>query len=249
MDKNKKLRVPIVFDTVTKKEYKAEDILEVSSTRDNHIVRYNEQVTKQNRFICAECKQPVARRGGGNSKVSMHFYHLKSEENCRFSEETITRYEIAKNKYTSNEGDTHSILKGKLAYFLEVNSANNKGIKGDICVEKHFKSLCGDAKQYRRPDLTVDFKSHKLAIELQISTLSISDIVGRDMFYKKNEAYILWVFNSFEKEVSETSFTKKDILYNHNCNIFVFDNKCIIESEKRRDLVLRCNYIKPTLTI
>lgn len=98
---------------------------------------------------------------------------------------------------------------------------------------------------WRRPDVVAQYKGMNLVFELQLSTTFISVVVQRDIFYRLNKHYIIWVFNFDENEkyVDLTNLMCKDIYYGNKRNIFVFDREAQAESEKRGELVLKCNWL------
>ena len=90
-----------------------------------------------------------------------------------------------------------------------------------------------------------DYNDIHLVFELQLSTTFVSVVVQRDIFYRLNDYFIIWVFNfdDNEKYVDLANLMCKDIYYANKRNVFIFDKDAQQESEERGELVLKCNWL------
>ena len=97
------------------------------------------------------------------------------------------------------------------------------------------------AGQWRKPDVSCFWKGHPIVFELQISYTFISEIVGRDMFYRDEGRFVIWVF----AEPQPNRAAQIDEAYFNKRNLFVLDEEARAESVRRRKLVLTCYYAVP----
>lgn len=213
--------------------------------------RYNNETAISNgtsNYICFYCKQPVKIRGGIGEKRILHFAHLRDSDECPIKTgNQYTRDQIQRIKYNgAKESEPHYNLKNLLAEFLIFNKNSKNGIE-NVEIEKVFKDRAIPS-DWKRPDVTTIYYGRNLVFELQLSTTFLSIINSRQEFYKKNETYILWVFNHFDTNEETRKFTQSDIFYNNNHNGFEFGEEEIKESKKVKDLILKCHYQKPTLS-
>lgn len=194
------------------------------------------------KFVCKYCGQMVKISGRKNQRGRATFFsHLRDSEDCDCKTTTgRTKREIEREKYARcNEGERHERLKKEIADYLSLtdgvnNVAMEQVVKGDHPVLK-----------WRRPDVAVQYKGLKIVFELQLSTTFASVMAERDLFYRLNKIFIIWVFNFDDNSqyLNLGNMMTKDVYYNNRMNIFLFDEDAKKESEKRRQLVLKCNWI------
>lgn len=89
------------------------------------------------------------------------------------------------------------------------------------------------------------FRDIKIVFELQLSTTFLSVVVDRDIFYRLNGYYIIWVFNFDDNKeyVNLYNLMCKDIYYGNKRNIFIFDQKAQEMSSEAGELYLRCQWL------
>ena len=94
---------------------------------------------------------------------------------------------------------------------------------------------------WRKPDVIAKYNNLNIVFELQLSTTFISVVVQRDIFYRLNDYFIIWVFNfdDNQKYVDLTNLMCKDIYYANKRNVFIFDAEAQQASEEREELVLK----------
>lgn len=247
MSENLKNRtISSILDLKTGKEIKSDEFFK-KEIDEIFQIRYDFEtaIREQNsRFVCYYCKQPVKIRGKRDSKVIMHFAHLRDSDECPIK--TGNKYtieEIQRIKYNgAKESELHYSLKMRLADFLKKNQEYKKGIEG-VNIETVIKDQ-EIPKVWKKPDVSSIYNGRPVVFELQLSTTFLSVINSRQEFYKKNETYILWVFSSFDTDDDKRKFTQSDIFYNNNFNGFEFNQEAFELSTKENDLVLKCYYKK-----
>lgn len=191
--------------------------------------------------LCSVCYQPVVLRGDINR--SFFFAHTKNSDDCPIKTTTnLTHDEILAMKFNGQkEGKAHRENKYRLAELVKQDGF----FSDDVLVESTFRETnsSGIAKHWRRPDVSVvsAHGEYSIVFELQVSTTFIEVIVSREAFYKANNAYIMWVFLSFDCE----KFTTLDVGYSNRSNVFVFDEEAKSLSSENQKLMLKCYYKKP----
>jgi Family of unknown function (DUF6035) len=197
---------------------------------------------RQPLFVCYYCHQLVKLNGGGYSKKILHFAHQKDSDFCDIKTNTkYTFYEINRIKYNgAKESRLHLETKKIISELLELNKDFS-----NIQVEKALKSK--NNLEWKKPDISADYKEIKLVFEIQLSTTFLSVIVDREHFYQENQTFILWVFRNFEIEEFKQRFTEKDVFYSNNRNAFVLNDEAIKLSQLNNNLYFLCYYQKPII--
>lgn len=243
-----KRRILEVFD---KKEGVIINAEEFFNRPENEIVRWRRIFEEslefgEKRFLCPACLQPVkiAGRKFMRGKVSF-FSHLHDSEFCEIKTNTeLTKSQIEARKYgLVGESERHHRLKGLISRALNSDVSKKKGVN-DVAVEKRINSYI-PGLNWRRPDVMATFNSRNIVFELQLSTTFISVVVQRDIFYRLNNYFIIWVFN-FEENAQYVDLTNlmcKDIYYANKRNVFIFDEEAQRASVEKDELVLKCNWL------
>jgi competence CoiA-like predicted nuclease len=205
-------------------------------------LRYINEESIQNRtylYVCIFCKQPVKISGGGENLKTLYFRHVRDSDDCpiKTNASSFTKEEVQCIIYNGlKEGDLHIRLKNFIGEYLE----KDEQIL-NVDVDKVYKSEAVP-KTWRKPDVLATFKDKKVAFEIQLSTTFLTVIVERNAFYKKENIFIIWVFDDFSVESNFQPFTQKDVYHNNSFNVFVLDEQAREESSKRNELVLNCYY-------
>lgn len=198
------------------------------------------------RLICPYCKQMVklCGRRSMRGRVS-YFSHLYDSDECEIKTTTqLTKEEIEARKYGQiQESERHIRLKTLIAEALSSSTSIDKGIS-EVEVEKRIKSTL-PYMNWRRPDVVARFREMNIVFELQLSTTFLSVVVDRDIFYRLNGYFIIWVFNFDDNKeyVNLYNLMCKDIYYGNKRNIFIFDHKAQQMSEEGGELFLRCQWL------
>lgn len=242
------LSITKVWDVRNKKEIDAKQFFSLPEGEIMTIRRELQlAITTDNPYwVCPVCGQMVKISGKRTARgKALFFSHLHDSEDCPIKTNTgLTKRMIEARKYALvQESERHHRLKTSIANFLEETNSKNKGVS-DVQIEKRvttdlpFMNWCC-------PDVQAMYNGMHLVFELQLSTTFISTIVERDLFYRLNNYFIIWVFNFEEnKEYMDlTNLMCKDIYYANKRNIFVFDRDAQTESFKRKELVLKCNWL------
>lgn len=196
------------------------------------------------KFICKYCGQMVKISGKKTERgVAKFFSHLRDSDDCDYKTTTgRTKREIEREKYSKcNEGERHKKLKDHIAHFLHQTSGVTNVRTESTMLGNH------PILNWRRPDVAVSYRGQEIMFELQLSSTFVSVITERDLFYRLNKKFIIWVFNFDDQSehVNLNNMVVKDVYYNHKLNIFIFDKSAYDESNKRGELILKCNWIRP----
>ena len=199
---------------------------------------------KEKTLVCAICQQALKMRGDRDGAISLHFAHLYDSGDCPIKTgQKYTQDEILRMKYNGvKESPLHIKLKNAIAL-----SIGHESRFSDIKVDETFKSE-GLSKEWKKPDVSARFHHDKIVFEVQLSTTFLSVIVQREVFYRENNTYIMWLFNEFSTDAETQRFTEKDILYSNNNNAFVINDETIELSEAAGKFMFFCHYRKPFLT-
>lgn len=196
------------------------------------------------KYICKYCGQMVKISGRKTERgVAAFFSHLRDSDECDYKTTSgRTKREIEREKYSKcNEGERHKKLKDLLATFLLKTSGVTNVRTENTMLGNH------PILNWRRPDVAVSYRGQEIIFELQLSSTFVSVITERDLFYRLNKKFIIWVFNFDDQSehVNLNNMVVKDVYYNHKLNIFIFDKAAYDESNKRGELILKCNWIRP----
>lgn len=196
------------------------------------------------KYICKYCGQMVKISGKKTERgVATFFSHLRDSDECDYKTTTgRTKREIERAKYSKcNEGERHKKLKDLLATFL-LRTSGVTNVRTENTMPGNHPIL-----NWRRPDVAVSYRGQEIIFELQLSSTFVSVITERDLFYRLNKKFVIWVFNFDDQSehVNLNNMVVKDVYFNHKLNIFIFDKAAQDESERRGELILKCNWIRP----
>lgn len=196
------------------------------------------------KYVCKYCGQMVKISGRKKERgAAIFFSHFRDSDDCDYKTTTgRTKREIEREKYSKcNEGERHKKIKALLATCL-LRTSGVTNVRTEETMPGNHPIL-----NWRRPDVAVSYRGQEIVFELQLSSTFVSVITERDLFYRLNKKFIIWVFNFDDQteHVNLTNMVVKDVYYNHKLNIFIFDKAAYEESLKRGKLMLKCNWIKP----
>jgi len=245
IDKTKRT-IDAVVDVETGKEIYAKEFF---SQPESTIFKIRTELQKaiylrHPKYICKYCGQMVKISGRRTERgVATFFSHLRDSDDCDYKTTTgRTKREIEREKYSKcNEGERHKQLKDLLAAFL-LRTSGVTNVRTENTMPGNHPIL-----NWRRPDVAVSYRGQEVIFELQLSSTFVSVITERDLFYRLNKKFIIWVFNFDDQSehVNLNNMVVKDVYYNHKLNIFIFDKAAQDESERRGELILKCNWIRP----
>ena len=215
----------------------------------------------QPRFACPRCGQMVKISGRYTEKGKASFFsHLYDSDDCEIKTTTqLSKEEIEARMYAMVcESKRHKRLKAFIGKCLE-----NDPDVSDVMVSKRIKSDI-PYLNWRCPDVTAQYKGKKLVFEIQLSTMFHSIVVDRDIFYRLNNYYIIWVFNFDNRDKKDDRDKKdggdnkddvnnkltlenllaKDIYYANKRNVFILDEEAMAKSVEENKLYLSVQWLQ-----
>jgi len=133
------------------------------------VIGCNIEKDKQSEYLCDYCKKKVIHHKSDTNIRTGHFKHKTGESDC-----------------PNQTRETEYHLKTKLDIFTYI--SENWGDK--LKLVELEKWIC---KNSIRPDIYIETKSNKIAIEVQATILTVSEIKRRTINYFKNDISVLWV--------------------------------------------------------
>lgn len=200
------------------------------------------------KYVCPYCYQLLKISGKSTQRGIVSFFaHLYDSDDCEIKTNgEYSKEEIEARKYAGiKESQRHIDLKNEIFQALITDESKSLGIE-NVALEKRLKSK-NPFLNWRQPDVYSEYGDKKLVFELQLSTTFLSIIVARDIFYRLNNTFIIWVFNfsSNQEYVNLDNLMCKDIYYSNKRNAFIFDEKARERTKKEGVLVLLCIWYEP----
>lgn len=200
------------------------------------------------KYVCSYCGQLLKLSGKQTRRGNVSFFaHLHDSDDCEIKTNgEFTKEEIEIRKYANiRESQRHIDLKNEIANALEGDRSKETGLK-NVEIEKRITSNV-PYLYWKQPDIFAEFDDKNIVFELQLSTTFLSAIIDRDIFYRLNKTFIIWIFNFSDNQeyVNLSNLMCKDIYYSNKRNAFVFDNKARELSKKEKELVLLCIWFEP----
>ena len=199
------------------------------------------------RLVCSHCDQMVKLLGRRTERGKIAFFaHLHDSDECDIKTTGVqmTKEEILARKYGRiQESERHMRLKNFIAETLKTEESKNSGFY-NVEIEKRINSKI-PYLNWRRPDVIAEYKGKKIVFELQLSTTFLGVVVDRDIFYRLNNYFIIWVFNFDDNQeyVNLSNLMCKDIYYANKRNVFILDSDAQEKSKKERRLYLKCRWL------
>lgn len=191
------------------------------------------------RLVCTHCKQMVKLCGKKTERgVVSYFSHLHDSEDCDIKTNTNrTKEEIEAEKYgLVSESRRHKDLKQFMYSCLTSKSSENMGVR-NVCLDRRIESSV-PYLNWRCPDISFEYNGKKIVMELQLSTTFVSVIVDRDIFYRLNNIFVVWVFN-FDDNIEYVNLQNlmcKDIYYANKRNVYILDEAARKKSMEESEL-------------
>lgn len=237
-----------VFDVTNGETYYASDFFRKPEHELIHWRRALEEaiLLGKPRLICPYCQQMLKICGRKDKRgIVSYFSHLYDSDDCEIKTTTqLSKEEIQAIKYgLVSESERHHQLKHLIADALSGAKSMQIGVSS-VEIEKRINSMIPYLK-WRRPDVQAELNGKKIVFELQLSTTFLSVIVDRDIFYRLNGYYIIWVFNFDDNKeyVNLHNMMCKDIYYANKRNIFIFNKRAQELSAERGELILCCQWL------
>ncbi len=195
------------------------------------------------KFVCAICYEPIKLSGnhGERGKVNC-FVHSHDNINCPIitgSNRNVNVRLFAESRQYQFSASLYSskIIRKQLAIFLQ-NTPNIANYTAEPIISYNFNFAV-----WRKPHFSCEYKGHHIAFEVQTNPSTIKVVTSRNLFYRKQNSFILWIFD--DSFASSKSLSLKDIFYANNHNIFVFDKIAQEKSESTNELWLKCIWEEP----
>lgn len=249
MEKETKRTIQEILDVETGNIIKASDFFKKSEAE---IVAYRRLLAEAikgytpPKFRCLYCNQLLKLSGRADARGEISFFaHYYDSDECEIkTNNNLSKEEIEAKKYANvSESNRHKELK----QFIFDHLSTTDGV-ANVALEKRITSE-DPYLFWRRPDVYAEYKGHPLVFELQLSTTFLSVIIDRDIFYRANKIFIIWVFNfSDNKEyVSLESLMCKDIFYANKRNAFILDDEAKRLTLETGELNLLCVWFEPLI--
>ena len=247
--------IKAVIDLERNDEFiKADEFFSRSDEEISKVSRHLEMCAQLGKvsMICACCHTPVKISKRTTSKgEGLFFTHCDHQVDCQwrpvhasgepsFSEDPYTPLNMAQQaKVNAFKRDKEIISNA-----LTSDKSKRLGINAEIDVYP-INNISHISK--RRTDFFCTFRNGvKLAINLQTSADYNSEIVSKDIFYRLNGYFILWVFGAGEENYDYLNWlVYKNTLYANKRNVFIFDKDAREATQREGTFVLKCNYLDP----
>ncbi len=193
------------------------------------------------KFVCAICYEPIKLSGihGERGKVNC-FVHSNDNINCPIKtgrNNNIRLFSESHRYLFSTSSYWSKIIRDQLSIFIpQTPQVSNFNIEPIVSYNFNFAV-------WRKPHFSCDYNGQHLAFEVQTNPSTIKVITSRNLFYRKQNSFILWIFD--DSFASSKSLSLKDLFYANNRNIFVFDKFSQEKSEASNQLWLKCIWEEP----
>lgn len=194
---------------------------------------------EQPRHICAICATPVYLVA--NMHKRFFFRHKTEDGSCPAKTRgALSEEEIRARKYHGlRESEGHKRIKQLIERSLRADS----GFETEAIIQEKRWNSARDPKTWRKPDVQAISAEGRFAFEAQLSTTFLDVVVSRRMFYREENAHLIWVLASFSEAYRR--MTTDDLLFSNNSNVFVVDEETTRISEETNHFHLRCHYRAP----
>ena len=200
------------------------------------------------KFKCIYCDQLIRinGKGSGAGKKNFYFSHLSNSEYCDIKLiDGITEAEKQERRYVvRRESKRHKELKHFVYEMLIKNMEYTEGVTETALEQTHFHATLD---QFKRPDIFATYKDISIAFEVQLSTIFLDIIIGRDKFYEEHGIFIIWIFNLLNEEQEWQRVMEKDIYYANKRNAFVLNDEAMKISKERNALFFYCYWQQPII--
>lgn len=194
--------IKIALDKSTAKRVNADELFD--DKKDAFAIRKQYQ-SKEREFCCCECGQDLM---VSDSKYNrLHFKHKPQHDFCILADGSLSPKDHKGfiDILVAKESNRHIELKNKIGYHLKAVTGVDPST---ISIDNKF-IVRGNEK--RKPDVYCKFKDRELIFEIQLSDLSLSYILSRYEFYRKNGMYLIWILDNFDNHNQGT--LERDIKY------------------------------------
>lgn len=187
---------------------------------------------------CPICQTPLwlTRRSHGSATGNRFFKHAREAQCPWYRPSDYTAEQIlALRFHGQKEGQLHKQLKRVMIDALTADPEVS-----DVVTEvtNWGAVLKGE---WKRPDVRCRWRGKTVVFELQLSYTFISEVVKRDLFYRAENIFVIWVFRAADEKFA---FVKDEKYFNKR-NLFLLDETAEAESLAAGRLMLTCQYSVP----
>lgn len=191
---------------------------------------------------CGCCKEPVKI---AHRLQTLFFIHAKRQSDvpCLWRNLSGGDRKVIVDSPVNDGKPKSQELKELIFSVLDSEESRSKGVS-NVYMDKIMHGNTGYMK-WRRPDISFIYQGRMCVLELQKKDHYTDFIVDRDRFYRLNGVQVLWIFGS-DSDISYEymrGLNYKETLFDNHRNVFVFDKEAQRESEKKQELILKCNWL------
>lgn len=207
-------------------------------------------------FVCACCGTPVkiSKRTNTQGSESLFFTHCNHDVKCKWRTVKASSNDFSVDE--SQKLDAYTPL--TIADRVMINSFNKdkETIYEALCSKESEEAGITDVNKNcfinssiehlrkRKADLYCKFHGYDLAIELQTGEDYNPKIVNKDIFYRLNKCFVLWIFGAGEKGYSYLlRHVIQNTLFANKGNVFMFDDDARKTTAENHVLTLKFNFV------
>lgn len=195
----------------------------------------------QPKYLCAVCRQPVVLLGKRTKRAHIvYFAHYKDSDDCPIKTrgKELSEDELNNLRYKGGESDYHIEIKHQISSALQTSHICHNSFS-HIQEEERIASKL-DFRSWAVPDIYAECGNLRINFEVQLSTIFLSTIIERDIFYRFHGIFILWIFAP--GAINNDTISRKDIIWTNNGNLFIYDQVARERTEKTGELTLLCRW-------
>lgn len=195
----------------------------------------------QPKYLCAVCRQPVVLLGKRTKRAHIvYFAHYKDSDDCPIKTrgKELSEDELNNLRYKGGESDYHIDIKHQISSALQTSHICHNSFS-HIQEEERIASKL-DFRSWAVPDIYAECGNLRINFEVQLSTIFLSTIIERDIFYRFHGIFILWIFAP--GAINNDTISRKDIIWTNNGNLFIYDQVARERTEKTGELTLLCRW-------
>ena len=201
-------------------------------TNEFHQSRMNDDV------FCLLCGMPVMFTSNGKTRYIKH-KPMKEESKCPWhTGVTLTPEQVDALKYNgAKEGKKHIRYKNFLFDMFKI----DESFSNEALEKRQTIKIDNKVDLWRRPDVSATYKNEiEIVCEVQLQTILVKYIKGRQSFYAKKKAFLIWFFD--DKDIKSYSYSDGDIFFTNNTNRFFLNDEVITLSRENNSLVVGVKY-------
>lgn len=191
----------------------------------------------ENEFRCNLCGMPIMFSSNKNMVYVKHKPTGKESKCPWHSQVVLTKEEADALKYNgAKEGEKHILYKEFLFnFFKDSEEFTNEALETRRTIEVE------NMIRWRQPDVFATYKKViNIAFEVQLQTILMTHILERRKFYKKDDTFMMWIFE--DRDIKDYRFSDGDIFFTNNQNGFFLNNEVMELSRQTNNLMIGVKY-------